>query len=561
MSFRALSIRAKVLSIVVISAFGLAAVGGVSLNYLYDAMLASRALKTQHIVQVGTTLLGFYAGEAKAGRLSETEAQHAAMLAVKALRYGDNEYLWINDLQPRVLMHPMKPELDGQDVSNLKDPTGKALFVEFADTVRKSGAGFVYYLWPKPGAADPVRKVSYVQGFPAWGWVVGSGIYLDDFQAEFWQTAIMLGIIMVLVAVSALAAATVVARSTANPIRLITGVMHRLAQGDTAVQIPDHGGSREIGEMAAAVQVFRDNMIEAAQLTAEQKAEQARKEKRQAAIESAIVAFEGTVTGALGALGTASSDLATTARLLTDTADQTSHKATAVAAASEQASVNVQTVASATEELSASVAEIGRQVTQSTQITTQAVDEAARTNGEIKGLAEAAQKIGDVVKLINDIAGQTNLLALNATIEASRAGEAGKGFAVVASEVKSLANQTARATEDISNKIGQMQAATGQSVRAIETIGQTIGRINEISTTIAAAVEEQGAATREIARNVQEAASGTTEVSSSIVAVTQGAGATGDAAKQVRDAAAQLSKQGETLRQEVDRFLASIRAA
>jgi len=560
-NFRAFSIRAKVLSIVVIAAVGLGAVGGVALNYLYDAMLASRALKTQHIVQVGTTLLGFYAGEAKAGRMTETEAQHAAMLAVKALRYGDNEYLWINDLQPRVLMHPMKPELDGQDVSALKDPTGKALFVEFANTVKKSGAGFVYYLWPKPGASDPVRKVSYVQGFPAWGWVIGSGIYLDDFQAEFWETALMLGVIMILVAAGALAAATVVARSTANPIRLMTGVMHRLAEGDTAVQIPHNGRSDEIGDMAAAVQVFRDNMIQSERLAAEQKAEQARKERRQAAIEAAIVSFEGTVTGALGALGSASSELATTARLLTDTADQTSHKATAVAAASEEASVNVQTVASATEELSASVAEIGRQVAQSTQITSQAVDEAIRTNGDIKGLAEAAQRIGDVVKLINDIAGQTNLLALNATIEASRAGEAGKGFAVVASEVKSLANQTARATEDIGKKIGEMQTATGHSVRAIETIGQTIGRINEISTTIAAAVEEQGAATVEIARNVQEAASGTTEVSSSIVAVTQGAGATGDAAKQVRDSAAQLSRQGDILRQEVDRFLASIRAA
>ncbi len=371
----------------------------------------------------------------------------------------------------------------------------------------------------------------------------------------------MLGVIMILVAAGALAAATVVARSTANPIRLMTGVMHRLAGGDTAVQIPHNGRSDEIGDMAAAVQVFRDNMIQSERLAGEQKAEQERKERRQAAIEAAIASFEGTVTGALGALGSASSELATTARLLTDTADQTSHRATAVAAASEEASVNVQTVASATEELSASVAEIGRQVAQSTQITSQAVDEAIRTNGDIKGLAEAAQRIGDVVKLINDIAGQTNLLALNATIEASRAGEAGKGFAVVASEVKSLANQTARATEDIGKKIGEMQAATGHSVRAIETIGQTIGRINEISTTIAAAVEEQGAATAEIARNVQEAASGTTEVSSSIVAVTQGAGATGDAAKQVRDAATQLSRQGDVLRQEVDRFLASIRAA
>lgn len=561
MLFRRLSVRAKIQSIVVISALGLIAICGVSLNSLYNAMLASRALKTQHIVQVAVSLVDHFVKESEAGRMPEKEAQQAAMQAVKALRYGDNEYFWINDLQPRVLMHPVKPELDGQDVSNLKDPNGTALFVEFANTVRKSGAGFVYYLWPKPGSAKPVRKVSYVQGIPEWGWVVGSGIYLDDFQSDFRRTALVLGAILLVVAAGVLAMAMTIARSTANPIRAMTTVMHRLAGGDRAIEIPHQSRTDEIGDMAAAVQVFKDSMIKAEQLTAEQKAEQARKEKRQLTVEKAIRTFEGSITDALSALGAASAQLDTTAHQLTDTADKTNQQATTVAAASEEASVNVQTVASATEELSASVAEIGRQVSQSTAITTDAVDQAAKTNGDIKGLAEAARRIGDVIKLINDIAGQTNLLALNATIEAARAGEAGKGFAVVASEVKSLANQTAKATEEISSKIGEMQTATNHSVQAIETIGRTIGRINEISTTIAAAVEEQGAATNEIARNVQQAAAGTTEVSSSITAVTAGAKETDTAARQVRHAAAQLSRHGDVLRAEIDRFLASIRAA
>ncbi len=556
-----LSIRAKIQSIVVIAALGLMAIGGVSLTSLYNAMLASRALKTQHVVQVAATLVDHFVQEAKAGRMTVKDAQQSATQAVKALRYGDGEYFWINDLQPRVIMHPLRPDLDGKDVSDLKDPNGLAMFVAMANTVRKSGKGFVYYMWPKPGSAKPVSKVSYVQGIPEWGWVVGSGIYLDDFQHDFWRTAQLLGLIMLAVTASVLAAAIVIGRSTANPIRAMTVAMHRLAGGDKVTEIPYQSRGDEIGGMAAAVQVFKDSMIKAEELTAEQKAEQARKEKRQIAVEEAIRTFETSVTNALGALGTASGELDTTARLLTQTADKTSRQATSVAAASEEASVNVQTVASATEELSASVAEIGRQVSQSSGITTEAVSQATRTNDDIRGLAEAAQRIGDVVKLINDIAGQTNLLALNATIEAARAGEAGKGFAVVASEVKSLANQTAKATEEISTKIGEIQTATSHSVQAIEAVSRTIGRINEISTTIASAVEEQGAATKEIARNVQQAAAGTTEVSSSITAVTSGAGETETAAKQVRSAAAQLTQQSEALRLEISRFLASIRAA
>jgi methyl-accepting chemotaxis protein len=346
-----------------------------------------------------------------------------------------------------------------------------------------------------------------------------------------------------------------------RPVIGMTNAMRALAGGNKTIDIPGAGRADEVGHMAAAVQVFKENMIKADALAAEQKTEQARKEKRQQAVEHYIANFEKSVAGALNAMASASTELGTTAQSMTSTAEETSRQATAVAAASEQASTNVQTVASAAEELSSSISEISRQVNQSTQVTAKAVGEADKTNGQIKGLADAAQRIGDVVKLINDIASQTNLLALNATIEAARAGEAGKGFAVVASEVKGLATQTAKATEEISSKIAEMQQATGQSVEAIQVIAETIGQINEISTTIASAVEEQGAATKEISRNVQQAAAGTNEVSSNIAGVTQAAGETGAAATQVQSAAAELAKQGETLRSEVDQFLASIRAA
>jgi methyl-accepting chemotaxis protein len=346
-----------------------------------------------------------------------------------------------------------------------------------------------------------------------------------------------------------------------RPLIGMTAAMRKLAGGDNSTAIPGIGRADEVGAMASAVQVFKENMIKAETLAAEQAAEQTRKEQRRSSIESCISRFEATVNAALKALAAASTELGNTARSMTSTAEETSRQATAVAGAAEEASTNVQTVASAAEELSGSIAEISRQVTQSTTVTGKAVRDAETTDAEFTTLAEAAQQIGDVVKLINGIAGQTNLLALNATIEAARAGEAGKGFAVVASEVKNLATQTAKATEDITAKIGEVQAATSRSVQAIRGISHTIGQINEISTTIASAVEEQGAATQEISRNVQQAAAGTAEVSSNIAGVTAAAGETGAAAHQVQAAAGDLAKQGETLRGEVDEFLANIRAA
>ena len=355
--------------------------------------------------------------------------------------------------------------------------------------------------------------------------------------------------------------ATFTARSIVNPIAGMTEAMKRLAGGDKSADIPGGGRTDEIGDMSGAVQVFKENMIKADQLAAEQRAEQERKERRQTAVEGFIKEFDDSVGSSLNMLASASTELQTTAQSMTATAEETQRQSTAVAAASEQASTNVQTVASASEELSSSISEISRQVAESAKIAGQAVEDAGHTNTQVQALAEAAQKIGDVVKLINDIAGQTNLLALNATIEAARAGEAGKGFAVVASEVKSLATQTAKATEDIAAQVKAIQTATSDSVRSIEGISGTISRINEIATTIASAVEEQGAATQEIARNVQQASAGTGEVTTNIAGVSQAAADTGSAATQVLGAASELARQGETLRADVGKFLTNIRAA
>jgi len=301
-------------------------------------------------------------------------------------------------------------------------------------------------------------------------------------------------------------------------------------------------------DMDMAISVYQEAML-------------ADRQQRQDRMFDAIKDFDAQVTLVLNAFGTAATGLQETAQSLAVTAEETGRQSSVVAAASEEASTNVQTVATAAEELASSISEIGRQVANSVEITERAVEDAGRTNEKIQGLASAAKSIGDVVKLISDIANQTNLLALNAAIEAARAGVAGKGFAVVAADVKALAGQTAKATDEIRGKIAEMQAATGHSVEAIDSIAHTITRINEISTAIASAVEQQRAATQEIARNVQEASTGTTEVSMNIVGVTQAANDTGVASTQVLGSAGSLSEQSQSLRHRVDDFLEKIRAA
>jgi methyl-accepting chemotaxis protein len=354
-----------------------------------------------------------------------------------------------------------------------------------------------------------------------------------------------------------------IGRAIAKPVVGLVGAMRKLAEGDFSVVLPGLGRKDEVGGMADAVEQFKVKAAEKAQREAEEKAEQDRKmaAERKAALHSLADQFEKAVGGIVETVSSASTELEAAAGTLTKTAETTQNLSTTVAAASEEASVNVQSVASATNEMSSSVTEISRQVQESSRIANEAVSQAQKTDSRINELSQAAGRIGDVVKLITAIAEQTNLLALNATIEAARAGEAGKGFAVVAQEVKALAAQTAKATDEIGTQISGMQAATQDSVAAIKEIGGTIGRIAEIASTIAAAVEEQGAATQEIARNVQQAAQGTTQVANNITEVNRGAAETGSASSQVLSSAQSLSQESNRLKLEVDKFLATVRAA
>jgi methyl-accepting chemotaxis protein len=379
----------------------------------------------------------------------------------------------------------------------------------------------------------------------------------DGYNTAFW---IVLSIIIATVVVGVGIGAYLV-REVSSGIASIVKPMQALGSGDLSAEVPHRGEQTEIGAMADTLQVFKEALIakkaadEAAARDAEAKIERGRR------VDRVTRDFESMIGEIVETVSSASTQLEGSAGRLSSTASRAQELSTVVAAASEEASTNVSSVASATEELSSSITEISRQVQESARIASEAVDQARRTNDRVGELSKAASRIGDVIELINTIAGQTNLLALNATIEAARAGEAGRGFAVVASEVKALAEQTAKATDEIGQQISGIQSATAESVGAIREISGTIEKLSEISSAIAAAVEEQGAATQEISRNVQQASQGTQQVSANITDVQRGATETGSASSEVLSAAQVLSTDSDRLKREVGKFLDNVRAA
>ncbi len=546
---------------------GLSFIGLVGLSILDSGELASslrqqKQLELQHLAELALGISKEEYAAAQKGDISDAEAQKRALARTAGLRYGNSDYFFVTDMTSRMLMHPISAQLAGKDMSETKDPNGKLLFIEMVDVVRRSGSGFVDYLWPKPGSDKPAPKLTFVTGFAPWNWIIGTGVYVDDLEAQAWTSKKRSLIAAGLVLLFTLAVSVLVARRISGPLQRMTAAMKDVASGKLDVEVPGIGRRDEVGEMAAAVEVFKGNAVARLALEAEQKeAETNVIARRKADMRKMADDFEGAVGRIVETVSSASSQLEVSASSLSSTAERAEELAIKVASASEQASTNVQSVASATEEMASSVNEISRQVQESARIASEAVDQARSTTERVSELSKAATRIGDVVELINTIAGQTNLLALNATIEAARAGEAGRGFAVVASEVKALAEQTSKATGEIGQQISGIQAATRDSVGAIKEISGTIEKLSEISSTIAAAVEEQGAATQEISRNVQQAAQGTQQVSSSITDVQRGASDTGSASSQVLSAAQTLSGDSNRLKAEVGRFLNSVRAA
>jgi methyl-accepting chemotaxis protein len=444
-----------------------------------------------------------------------------------------------------------------------KDSTGKLLIQDIVRTAR-AGGGFVEYLSPRSAGGAELRKISYAGAYGTGDKLLAiqAGAYVDDIDAVVFRRMIW----AVIAGLSGLALAGFVAfwlgRGLVVPLSQTCAAMDELAKGNLSADIPFVDRTNETGRIARSLQVFRDHLVETTRLRTEQEAMKTRSvEDRRAVLSRIADDFERSIGGVIRGTATAADELQSSASSMSTIAVGTTDQSAKVAAAAEQTAANVQTVAASAEELSSSIQEIARQVTQSSSIAQSAVGQATRTEGMVGRLVEASQKIGEVMALIQTIAGQTNLLALNATIEAARAGEAGKGFAVVANEVKALSQQTAKATEEITSQIQAIRDATGSTVEAIREIGTTIGQMNEITGSIAAAVEEQGAATKEIARSVQQAAQGAQGVMQNIAGVREASVQVDSAATLVLNAAAQLTTQSEQLETETGKFLGNIRAA
>lgn len=554
------SIGARISLVTVIFGLGLLALTAKSVWDFRDTLVENRKAELASLVESAKNVVAYYESQASAGAISMEEAKSRARSAVAAMRYRNGEYFFISDMTTHVVMHPIKPELDGTDASSMSDPNGKRMFVAFTDTVRQGGRGHVDYMWPKPGAADPKPKLSYVEGFAPWGWIIGTGVYVDDIDASVRTMALFLSSIGCAILALALTFSIPLILSIVRPLRSMTSTMLRLSNGETSLDIQGAERRDEIGDMAKAMAVFKDNAIRMAQLR-QQREDDAKEAEasRRAEMNSIADEFEVSVKRIVEKVASASSELTAASSDLTRIAEESTDQTSRVSHQAQEAAVNVSAVASAAEELSASIAEIAQQSTRSAEVAHEAEGRNTEMQATVRALAEAANRIGEVVTTIGAIAGQTNLLALNATIEAARAGEAGKGFAVVASEVKELSSQTRRATEEIAAQVKDIQDATAMTVGSIESMGATIVQVSSIAGAIASAVEEQRAVVAEISRTSLDVAAATDSVSTNVEAVRSGIESTSAAAEQSRASAEGLGREASRLDEAVTNFLVRVR--
>jgi methyl-accepting chemotaxis protein len=564
---RHLTVYQRLAMIIAVLSIAFFAVSAMQIVVLRDAVLDERRTTIRDIVEAAVKVLSFYDAEAKAGRIEPDRARQMAFASIGAMRWGEYaDYVGVygaSNSDAGVTYVHSNPKYINVNRWDFKDTHGKLLIQDIVQTAR-AGGGYIEYFAPRSSGGTELRKMSYVSSFN-WGdkpLALQAGAYVDDIDAVVLHRSIWAAIVGLCGLLIAGVTAFWLGRGIVTPLAETCAVMDDLTKGNLESDVPFVDLKNEVGRMARSLQVFRDHLAESTRLRTEQEEMKARSiEERRAVLARIADEFERSIGGVIRGTAAAADELQTSALSMSEIAEGTTGQSAKVAAAAEQTASNVQTVAASAEELSSSIKEIARQVTQSTSIAQNAVEQATRTESMVEKLVQSTQKIGEVMALIQTIAGQTNLLALNATIEAARAGEAGKGFAVVANEVKALSSQTAKATDEIASQIQAIREATGSTVDAIREIGTTIGQMNEIAGSIAAAVEEQGAATQEIARSVQQAAQGTQDVMQTIVGVREASGQVDAAATRVLNASGQLTTQSEQLESETGKFLGNIRAA
>ncbi|MGJ4890421.1 cache domain-containing protein [Bradyrhizobium sp. HKCCYLS3077] len=551
------SLALRIYAIIGLSFCGLLGLAATQTQNLESSLKEQRQSELVHLTQTALSIAREEHDAIARDKVAPELAQKKAAERIGKLRYGSGDYFWINDMTPKMVMHPIKPELNGQSLADNKDPTGKRLFMEMVDVVKRQGAGVVDYMWPKPGKDAPQPKMSYVAGFEPWGWIIGTGVYVDDLEAQMWESkrGVFITALLVMLVIGSIT--LIIARRMSAALASMGAALNELGHGNFDIKLPGLNRSDELGDMARSIEQFRLKTEEKARQTAmlEDEQRQVAERVKSKALQEMAEAVELAASTAVGEVADGTGHMAKNAKSMTESALTLERNSSSVAAAAEQALATTQTVAKASSQLAASISQISAQVSSSRELTRKAVATSSEAQATIAKLSEAADKVGAVTSLISEIAGQTNLLALNATIEAARAGDAGRGFAVVASEVKSLAEQTAKATSEIAQQIAEIQESTRASVTSIGAIGEVIRNVEAVSSGIADAIQAQNSVTMEISRTVEETSAAAREVASQIAEVSREASEAGRRSTDIRDGSSTVAEKVQRLRTELVRVI------
>ncbi|MBS1181063.1 MAG: methyl-accepting chemotaxis sensory transducer [Proteobacteria bacterium] len=561
--FSIYSVSAKIAAIVLLAIGGLATIGYLSYTDLRSELMGQKKLELQGQVETVRSMIEGFRDRATKGEMSVAEAQEAAKAVLRPVRFGaDKNYFFIYDADGLNILLPGKPELEGKSLIDMKDADGKPL-VRAMLAIARAGGGNYQYMWVKPGDKEPSLKLAYATNVDGWNWMLGTGFHVADIEASLSASTRRIGLTTLVALLMLGALSVVVARGIAGPLSRLTRSMDRLQGGDLDAEISGAARKDEIGLIGRAVARFRD--LQRERIAAEADAEAARaaamEKSRRDALTGLADGFDRSFRETSAGIESTATGFERVASDLLAVSDHTRRQAETSAEAGRQAKENVQAVSSAAEELSASISEIVAQVTKTAAISSGAVRETARATEVIRGLDEASGEIGKVVALIQEIADQTNLLALNATIEAARAGEAGKGFAVVASEVKQLAAQTSKATDEISRRIAVIQSATGEAVTATSTVEHSIERVNEVTSSIAATLDQQNAAVSEITRAISSTLAAVGSLAADMTRLMENTEASDSKSQEVAVQARRMVGDSKTLQAEVDRLMHEMRAA